>query len=61
MNIPPEMLEIVNRHIGNAIEASVAYEAGLVTLGECLSIINLAVDWCKFVNLCGDPHGPPNS
>lgn len=63
MNVPPEILRIVTRHIDDAIDTSIAFQAGLITAGECLFIVDLAIDWCKFINRLYrmEAHGPANT
>lgn len=62
MNVPPEIKILKIRHVNKALEASHALQAGLITAGECVSILDLAIDWCKFIDRLYrmEAHGPAN-
>jgi len=53
VNVPREILKTASRHIGNVIEAAPAFQNGLITVEEYLSILDLAIEWCKFARRIG--------
>ena len=50
MNIPPEILETQRYRVEKAVDATLALRDGFITVRECLDIMDLAIDWCEFVN-----------